>query len=311
MDIRQIEYIVAIADEKGITRAAEKLFITQSALSQQLQKLEKELDAKLFFRNKNEWIPTPVGTVYLKNAREILRIKQRTYAEIADLVESSHGYLSIGMTPGRGPDMFSQVYPRFHDLFPDITVEPRELSVKRQQEEIRKGTLDLGFMTLTDSQKNGDIYLDLFQEELFLGIPEDYPLSKEDISTSKEELSTSKKESPYTEVSLKTFQYEPFVLMYKESTVRILTDQLFSNNGFSPKVLFETASNQTVLSMIRAHLCLGIIPEHYVRQNPPGVRFLRLPDHPAWTVSACYRKDAYLTNAARAFIQLVQEYWAY
>lgn len=304
MDIRQIEYIVAIADEKGITRAADKLFITQSALSQQLQKLEKELDAKLFFRNKNEWIPTPVGNVYLKNAREILRIKQRTYAEIADLVESSHGYLSIGMTPGRGPDMFSQVYPRFHDLFPEITVEPRELSVKRQQEEIRKGTLDLGFMTLTDSQKNSDTYLDLFQEELFLGIPEDYPLSFVPASSHTEPGSVP-------EVSLKAFQYEPFVLMYKESTVRILTDQLFSNNGFSPKVLFETASNQTVLSMIRAHLCLGIIPEHYVRQNPPGVRFLQLPDHPTWTVSACYRKDAYLTNAARVFIQLVKEYWAY
>ena len=77
MDTKQIEYIVMIADQKSITRAAEKLFITQSALSQQLQKLEEELDVSLFIRNKSDWIPTPEGEVYLENAREILRIKKR------------------------------------------------------------------------------------------------------------------------------------------------------------------------------------------------------------------------------------------
>ena len=74
MDTKQIEYIIKIADEGSITRAAEKLFITQSALSQQLQKLEKELGAPLFVRNKSDWTLTPEGKVYVENAREMLRI---------------------------------------------------------------------------------------------------------------------------------------------------------------------------------------------------------------------------------------------
>ena len=61
MDTKQIEYIIKIADEGSITRAAEKLFITQSALSQQLQKLEKELGAPLFVRNKSDWTLTPMS----------------------------------------------------------------------------------------------------------------------------------------------------------------------------------------------------------------------------------------------------------
>ena len=79
MDTRQMEYIIQISEERSITKAAEKLFITQSALNQQLLRLEKELGAPLFHRSKVDMRPTEIGQVYLDNAREILRIKQRTY----------------------------------------------------------------------------------------------------------------------------------------------------------------------------------------------------------------------------------------
>ena len=99
MDTRQIEYILKISEERSVTRAAEQLFITQSALSQQVQKLEKELGTSLFFRTKADWTPTPEGEIYLENARKILRIKQDTYSMIADRVNSRKSYLSIGITP--------------------------------------------------------------------------------------------------------------------------------------------------------------------------------------------------------------------
>lgn len=91
MDIKQIEYIVKIADEGSITHAAEKLFMTQSALNQQLLRLEKELDAQLFFRSRSNWRPTPIGEIYLDGAREILRIKKRTYNTICDMTNSKKG----------------------------------------------------------------------------------------------------------------------------------------------------------------------------------------------------------------------------
>ena len=68
MDLKQIEYIIAISEEHSITRAGEKLFITQSALNQQLQKLEKELGTPLFYRSRTDWHPTPAGEIYLNAA---------------------------------------------------------------------------------------------------------------------------------------------------------------------------------------------------------------------------------------------------
>ncbi|WP_031549989.1 LysR family transcriptional regulator [Oribacterium sp. FC2011] len=299
MDTKLIEYIIKIADEGSITKAAEKLFITQSALSQQLQKLEKEVGTPLFVRSKAAWAPTPEGQIYLDNAREMLRIKQKTYTIIADMVNKHNGYLSVGMTPGRGFDMFSYVYPIFHDMYPEFTVEPRELSVKQQQDAVHKGELDIGFVTLTDGQKTGDEYIDLFKEEIYLALPADYPLSKEYLQS----------EEKYPTVPLTALQYEPFVMMYKESTIRKMVDQIFRDAGFTPTVLFETSSNMTILSMIKAHLACGLLPYHYVKQKPEGVRFLRLPFRPTWKVCVTYHKNAYLSKAAKDFIDLVTEYW--
>lgn len=76
MDTRLIEHIIKIAEEKSITKAAEKLYLTQSALNQQLLKLEHELGTELFKRNKADWSPTKAGEIYLEGGKEILRIKK-------------------------------------------------------------------------------------------------------------------------------------------------------------------------------------------------------------------------------------------
>ncbi len=96
--------------------------------------------------------------------------------------------------------------------------------------------------------------------------------------------------------------------MYKESTIRAITDEIFRKSGFTPNVLFETASNNTVLSMIQANLCCGVVPEHYVRNLPSGSAALRfLPT--VVDIVANYRKNGYLSEAAKYFIELVREFW--
>ena len=106
MDTKQIEYILKIAEENNITRAAEKLFITQPALNQQLLKLERELGTQLFYRSRTDWRPTEAGMVYLENAKKMLLIKQDTYRIINDMTAQKQGSLSVGLTPGRGISMF-------------------------------------------------------------------------------------------------------------------------------------------------------------------------------------------------------------
>ena len=302
MDLKQIEYIVKIDDEHSITRAAEKLFVTQSALNQQLLRLEKELGAPLFHRSKVDMRPTEIGQVYLDNAREILRIKQRTYNLINDMTDAKKGRLSIGFTPGRGSEMFTHVYPSFHQAYPNVIVEPHELSVLRQQQMISQGNLDIGFQTLSERQRTDSEYIKLGEEEIFLLVPSIHPAAEQLAAT-------QTASAPFPIANLTLFQYEPFVLMYKESTIRAITDEIFRKSGFTPNVLFETASNNTVLSMIEANLCCGVVPEYYVRRLPKGISCFAFPTHPSWDIAANYRKNGYLSEAAKYFIELVRNFW--
>ena len=302
MDLKQIEYIVKIDDEHSITRAAEKLFVTQSALNQQLLRLEKELGAPLFHRSKVDMRPTEIGQVYLDNAREILRIKQRTYNLINDMTDAKKGRLSIGFTPGRGSEMFTHVYPSFHQAYPNVIVEPHELSVHRQQQMISQGNLDIGFQTLSERQRTDSEYIKLGEEEIFLLVPSIHPAAEQLAAT-------QTASAPFPIANLTLFQYEPFVLMYKESTIRAITDEIFRKSGFTPNVLFETASNNTVLSMIEANLCCGVVPEYYVPRLPKGISCFAFPTHPSWDIAANYRKNGYLSEAAKYFIELVRNFW--
>ena len=85
MELRQLEYMIAIADHGSISKAAESLFITQSGLNQQLIKLEQELGIQLFYRDKHHLQVTAAGRIYVENAREIMKIKKNTYNILSDM----------------------------------------------------------------------------------------------------------------------------------------------------------------------------------------------------------------------------------
>lgn len=299
MDTKVIEYMLMLAEENNITHAAEKLFITQSALNQQLLKLERELGTPLFYRSRTDWRPTAAGEVYLNSAREMMRIKKEAYQIIHDMMQYKQGTLSIGLTPGRGIVMFTAVYPKFHQQYPGIIVEPRELSVKIQHAQILSGALDLGFVTLSEKQRTRHNYETLLNEEIVLAVPSIHPICK-DIEPC---------EDSFPMIDITKLRYEPFVLMYKESTIRSMVDDIFCQAGFLPNVLFETSNNSTIISMIQSNLCCGLIPLHYVRTRPAGVTCFSVPSRPSWDVAACWRKNSYLSNAAKNFIAMAKEFW--
>ena len=182
MDTRQMEYIIQISEERSITKAAEKLFITQSALNQQLQKLEKELGLPLFVRTRSDWHLTPAGEIYVNTARQILNLKKDAYSQIQDLKESGNRRISLGLIPERGVNMFTAIYPEFHRKFPDIRIEPVECNVRTMQNLITRNELDLGLITLVESQKDDNTYLSMAEEEIFLAVPAAHPLCARDQS---------------------------------------------------------------------------------------------------------------------------------
>ncbi len=298
MDLHLLENIVCIADEKSITRAAEKRFVTQSALNQQLQKLEEELGAPLFIRSRGNWQPTEAGEAYLSAARQMLLLRKDTYRRIADVAEESRRHLAVGLIPERGVEMFTAVYPAFHRSFPQTRVEPVECRVTEMQRMISAGQLDLGLATLAEHQRDGNLYHVMAEEEILLAVPAASPLAAGG--------SPDWRRAPETELG--RFAEESFVRIYQRSTLFSLTSALFEAAGFTPKVLFSTASNASKYRIVALGLGCALLPALYALRGDDVVYF-RLPQRPRWQVTLCSRRGGYLGRAEKRYIELCREYW--
>lgn len=298
MDLKQIEYILKIAEENNVTRASEKLFITQSALNQQLLKLEKELGAPLFFRTRNNWKLTEIGELYVRSAKEMLRMKENTYNQISDMVENKTRHFSLGLVAGRGIGMFTTIYPHFLKLFPDISISPIEMSSFEQQILIADKKLNLGFVTISNEQRINNEYLPIYSEEIYVAVPSQHPLSTS--------LPTDHKHPP--EIDIRLLKDEPFVLMYQGSSCRAITDSIFNEAGITPKILFETSNAGSIPQFVSSGICCGLIPEYY-SLNRPDITLFSLPSHPHWELAFCYSKQTYLSKPLKMFIDMSKDYW--
>ena len=300
LDTKQIEYILKIAEENNITRAAEKLFISQSALNQQLLKLEQELGTPLFHRSRTNWGLTEAGKIYVEGAKAMLSIKKETYNRIYDVSNIQKGKLTIGLTPGRGLRMFTSIYPELHKNCPPLQVVPIEMRVYLQQQAVARGEIDLGFITLPLSERTSDNHILLGTEEMSVIIPSGHPLA----------VRASAPGKPLSILDLKELQYEPFVLMDKNSTLRAVCDQIFAKAGFTPNVLFETNNTASIVPMVESTLCCGIIPHYYVRNPSARLACFALEDHPTWDMTILHKKGSYLSSGAKEFVRLAKEYWS-
>lgn len=300
MNLRELEYVIKIAEEKSFTKAAEKLFLTPSALNQQISRIEKELGIPLFYRSRTGCIPTEAGEIYIRSAQDMIRQKKQTYDQIQDMANSQKGILSVGFPPEHGTSMFTSVYPKFHTQYPQLSLRAYENSVHQQQKLIASGNLDLGFVTLLDWQKTSDEYLHIANEELLLALPSSNPICRKAVYSER---------STLPELDLTLLKNEPFALMYKESTIYGWVDSIFRKCNMVPNVLFETTRNITILNMISHNLCCGLIPDFYYDPHLDNVSFFCLPEHPTWEIAATYKKGSYLSKPAKAFIHLASEYW--
>ena len=283
MDVKQMTYILTIAQEGGISKAAAKLFITQSALDQQLLKLEHELGTRLFFRSRSSFALTEAGRVYADYARRMLELKNEAYRIIHDIADRRRGTLSLAFAPERGMEMFMAVYPRFYQSYPEVTVTPREISVRRQLEMLAGDELDLGFISRPEGEVPGLTCVPLLREEFLLI-------------------------TPLTVLDTECLWDLTFCLIYRSSTQREVIAPLFERAGRKPNLFLETASNRANVSMVQKRLSCSIVPAYYV-QGVEDVACFRLSAHPAWTVSACYRRNRYLSKSAQYFIALAAAYF--
>ncbi|MCI8295922.1 MAG: LysR family transcriptional regulator [Lachnospiraceae bacterium] len=293
MDFIQLENAVKISEAESINQASMNLYLTQSALNQQLLRLEKEFGVKLFQRSKAGVSPTEAGIVFLGYARKILDMKRELSAVMSDFSGYKTGTIKIGLPTVRGYELFTHVFPAFYERYPLIKLEPLELSVRRQKLLLSRGDIDLAFMTVGPGDRSDDIFLPIKEEEIFLVVPASDPVVQA---------------CPGEEIDLPLLKEKKFVLIYKDSTLRRFSDRFFAEAGFIPDILLETSNHQTIANLVSNGYACSVVPRMYI-SDPSKVRFYHLPGRPSWTLCAAYKKGSYLSQPKKDLLEMVEQFW--
>lgn len=175
MDLKELNYIVTIAEEGSISRAAEKLYMAQSSLSQFLQLYEAELGTPLFMRTSRGVRATASGSVFIAHARQILLHYRRAQSELWDIEELHGGQIELGISTFRGTYLLPKVLKRFHETYPKIHVEITEMDSVDLEDRILEGLLDIALIALPASRLKHNIDF-LMKDEIHIVASKDHPV---------------------------------------------------------------------------------------------------------------------------------------
>lgn len=246
MNLKQIEYITVIAEEKNISRAAKRLKVTQSTLSQGLSNEERSLGVSLFIRSQRGLELTAAGECYLRAARDILQIRDRMDYEIQSFKPCAQRHYVIGISSQTGFDLFSTRYHQFKELYSDISVK----AVEGNASELFAGLNENQYamiLTAVDSFENIELpHQSLCKEELLLVAPADFK---------------RKILSKHGNLNMELLKNENFILANPGTTMRMTTERLFSAIGYHPNVVCETGHTLALIKMVSKGIGFAILPE--------------------------------------------------
>ncbi len=298
MNERQLRYIVAIAEERNITAAAQKLFISQPSLSYLLSHVEEELGIKLFDRNVTPLAPTDAGECYIETAKQILSLYRELKNQIDDIQHLRKGRLTIGCSPQISSFLFPALLPNFRRKHPDIQITLYEESLTVLEELLASGDLEVAF-TNAVINNNAFGHVPLFKEELILLAPDSFAPSR----IEKNENST------LPIIDLSCLKDCSFVLLKPKHRLRQMIDRIFSDIDIQPKIIFETSNWETCYSMVTEGLAFTILPysplnRFYWTNNL--VKRYGLNGNHYRQLSIYYRKNTYHPELIEAFINLTK-----
>jgi DNA-binding transcriptional LysR family regulator len=183
MELRQLKYFLAVAEELHFGRAAEKVHIAQPPLSQQIKALEEELGAKLFLRNSRNVQLTEEGKYFRKEAVEIFDKINNAADTVFRMAKGETGRISVGFMEIAMDSHLPEIIRSFKYDYPDVRVKVSQLGASSQMEKLRTGQLQVGFCSAYKYGLQDLDYKLLFRKQHLLAMPEDHALAAKDSVT--------------------------------------------------------------------------------------------------------------------------------
>lgn len=276
MELRQLRYFLAVAEDLHFTRAAARLHVAQPALSQQISQLEREVGVKLLERTSRSVVLTSAGEVFRKRASIAIEQLERAAADAGTVGRGEAGSISLGFVSAALVSVIPVIARWFRWEIPAATLELRELEPSEQIESIQQRHLDIGLLHV-NIQDPDLASMIVAQEKLIVALPENHALGCRD------------------QVELKALAHET-ILLPRRHTFPGFYDLVFSacqKEGFEPACLQPTRLLHTAVALVAAELGIALVPESFCHNlQVRGVIYRPLAEPaPVAEMIAIWRKD--------------------
>ena len=295
LNLRELQYILKVAEVKNITRAADELHISQPALSRYIHDVEDELGTKIFDRSTNPISLTYAGECYTDSAKRILLEHENLRREIRDITRHMTGRLRLGTSRDRASYMLPELLPRFCDTYPEIRVEVFTESGQKLRNALKDGRIDILILpdTWPDSDYNFVSEL-IYREELVLAAKTGY-IPEDSCIHDRKTIIPEKLDGMR------------FFLLFREHAIRTFCDRYFREHSIKPDILMEFPSNITCYRMAASGMGVTIIPELTAKMTDAGSEtelFSLGEAGESWEVKAFFRKGAYIGEPEQELIRM-------
>jgi LysR family transcriptional regulator, transcription activator of glutamate synthase operon len=291
MELRQLRYLVALAEELNFTRAAANEHVAQPALSQQIRRLEDEVGLALVERSTRHVALTDAGQVLVVRARRVLSELEAAGTELEAMRGMHTGHVTIGAMHTMGPVDLSLPLALFHDLHPDVGLTVRENSSEELAEMLRVDELDLAFLSVTERVEAHGLGLhQLVSEELVVLLPSHHPLRRR------------------RQIRMAELAEEQFISFRAGARLRELLFAAGRQAGFDPRVTLESNESQRVRRLVSRGLGVAILPRSDAEGPGADVAVVSLTE-PALRrdITLAWREGRRHAPAAAAFLDLARE----
>jgi LysR family transcriptional activator of glutamate synthase operon len=290
MDVRQLRYLVALAEERNFTRAAAREHIAQPALSQQIRRLEQEAGLPLVERTTRSVEITAAGEVLIARARRVLAELAAAEVELGNLRGIETGHVTVGAMHTMGPVDISRPLAVFHERHPGVELTVREEPSELLAELLRVDELDLAFLSVTERIESHGLGLhELVLEELVVILPQSHRLGRR------------------RRVRMAELAGERFISYRSGARLRELLESAGREAGFRPSVMLESNESQRIRRLVAQGMGVAIVPRSDATGPGAQVACARLTE-PSLTrdITLAWRGDRRQPPAAAEFIALAR-----
>jgi DNA-binding transcriptional LysR family regulator len=292
MELRQLEHFLAVVEEGTFTRAAERVSLTQPAVSLSIKKLEEEIGGPLFARDVHDLSLTEAGRVLADYARRMVRLRDDATREMARLGSMAAGSLTIAAHEAAAVYLLPAALRTYVKRFPDIKVGIYRSRLEEIPRQVMDRQVDLGFVKDAPTFHELEC-VDVHTDEMICIASPKHPLASR------------------SRVTVKDVSSEQFVLHHLCSATADRILRLFEQNSTRCRVVAELWSFENIKEFVRQEVGLAIVPAVTVREELKTGTLIRLPlgelAMPRRTLMI-YRDQGYMSESARELISIVRAF---